>query len=72
MAIEVNNLSSLKIKLSLGLDDNGKAITRSKTFGALKHNALADDILDVANAFVGLQQHDLMEVLKQDNKSITA
>ena len=72
MAIEINNLSSLKIKLSLGLDGDGKSITRSKTFGALKHNALSDDVLAVANAFVDLQQHDLVEVLKQDNKSITA
>jgi hypothetical protein len=72
MAVEINNLSSLKIKLSLGLDGDGKAITRSKTFGALKHNALTDDILAVANAFAGLGQYDLMDVLKVDNTSISA
>jgi hypothetical protein len=72
MAVEINNLSSLKIKLSLGLDGNGKAITRSKTFGALKHDAVADDVLAVANVFVGLQPHDLMDVEKIDNTSINA
>ena len=72
MAIEINNLSSLKIKLSLGLDGDGKAITRSKTFGSLKHNALADDVLAVADVFVGLQQYDLMDVLKVDNTSVSA
>jgi hypothetical protein len=72
MAIEINNLSSLKIKLSLGLDGNGKAITRSKTFSALKHDALADDVLAVANAFVNLQAYDLMDVLKVDNTSVSA
>ena len=72
MAVEINNLSSLKIKLSLGLDDDGKAIVRSKTFGALKHNALADNVLAVADAFASLQQHELMEVVKQDNTSISA
>ena len=72
MAVEINNLSSLKIKLSLGLDGDGKAIVRSKTFGALKHDALADDVLAVANAFVGLQPHDLIDVVKVDDTSITA
>jgi Protein of unknown function (DUF1659) len=72
MAIEINNLSSLKIKLSLGLDDDGKALVRSKTFGALKHNAVTDDVLAVADAFVGLQEHDLMDVVKIDNTSISA
>jgi hypothetical protein len=72
MAVEINNLSSLKIKLSLGLDENGKAVVRSKTFGALKHDAVADDVLAIADAFVGLQPHDLMDVVKVDNTSISA
>jgi uncharacterized protein with GYD domain len=72
MAVEINNLSSLKIKLSLGLDGNGKAVVRSKTFGALKHDAVTDDVLAVANAFVGLGQHDLMDVVKVDDTSISA
>lgn len=69
--ITTNNLSSLKIKLGCGMDNDGNAIVKSKTFSNLKHNADNQEIINVTNALCDLQQHALMEVLKQDNTLIS-
>lgn len=65
--IETKNLSSLKVKLGCGMDNDGNAIVRSKSFGNLKADASSQDVIDVTNGLVSLQKHALMEVLKQDN-----
>ena len=64
---ETKNPSSLKIKFDCGLNDNGKTIVKSRTFSNLADNATSQDILDVANALIGLQNHDVLEILKVDN-----
>ncbi|MGL5752405.1 MAG: DUF1659 domain-containing protein [Paraclostridium sp.] len=64
---ETKNLSALKMKFDAGLNDDGKTIVKSRTFSNIKHNAAAQDVLDIANALSELQQHGLLEVLKQDN-----
>lgn len=71
MATEIKNKSSLKLQFNRGLDLNGKPMTGSKTFSNLKENAAADDILAVANALGNLQKHDLYDIIKIDNTSIT-
>lgn len=64
---ETKNPSALKIKLDCGLDNNGKTIVKSRTFSNVADNATSQNILDVANALLGLQIHDALEILKQDN-----
>ena len=64
---ETKNPSALKIKLDCGLDDNGKTIVKSRTFSNVAANATSQNILEVANALLGLQIHDALEILKQDN-----
>ncbi|MGL5712009.1 MAG: DUF1659 domain-containing protein [Paraclostridium sp.] len=64
---ETKNPSALKIKFDCGMDDNDKTIVKSRTFSNLAHNAASQDVLDVANALVGLCKHDVLEILKQDN-----
>ncbi|MGL5753848.1 MAG: DUF1659 domain-containing protein [Paraclostridium sp.] len=64
---ETKNPSALKIKLDCGLNDNGKTIVKSRTFSNVAANATSQNILDVANALLGLQIHDALEILKQDN-----
>lgn len=64
---ETKNPSALKIKLDCGLDDKGKTIVKSRTFSNVASNATSQNILDVANALLGLQIHDALEILKQDN-----
>ena len=64
---ETKNPSTLKIKLDCGLNDDGKTIVKSRTFSNVADNATSQDILDVANALIGLQNHDVLEILKVDN-----
>ncbi|WP_270646834.1 DUF1659 domain-containing protein [Paeniclostridium hominis] len=64
---ETKNPSVLKIKFDCGLNDDGKTIVKSRTFSNLADNATSQDILDVANALIGLQNHDVLEILKVDN-----
>lgn len=64
---ETKNPSVLKIKFDCGLNDNGKTIVKSRTFSNIADNATSQDILDVANALIGLQNHDVLEILKVDN-----
>ena len=64
--VEMKNASTLKIKLNLGLVD-GKAKVSTKSFSYLKHDANIGDVYEVGQALVGLQKHDLVEILKIDN-----
>ena len=71
MATVFKNNSSLKLQFDKGLGTDGKSVIGSKTFANLKVDALADDILAVANAIAGLQKHDLYDILKLDSSSIS-
>ncbi|GAA0864784.1 DUF1659 domain-containing protein [Paraclostridium tenue] len=64
---ETKNPSVLKIKFDCGLNDDGKTIVKSRTFSNVADTATSQDILDVANALIGLQNHDVLEILKVDN-----
>ena len=64
---ETKNPSVLKIKFDCGLNDDGKTIVKSRTFSNVADNATSQDVLDVANALIGLQNHDVLEILKVDN-----
>lgn len=66
---EMQNPSSLRIKLDLGMED-GKTKVRSKTFSNLKHNATAQDVYDVAEALIGLQDYESLEIAKIDNTTL--
>ena len=67
---ETKNPSVLKIKFDCGLNDDGKTIVKSRTFSNVADNATSQDILDVANALIGLQNHDVLEILKVDNTKL--
>ncbi|MGN1033958.1 MAG: DUF1659 domain-containing protein [Intestinibacter sp.] len=69
--ITTKNLSSLKLYFDKGLDANSKRIISTKTFGFVDPDALDQNIMDVANALAGLQQHDLYNVVRIDNTSLS-
>ena len=48
--IATKNLSSLKLYLDKGLDQNSKQIKGTKTFGFVDPAATNQNVLDVANA----------------------
>ena len=69
MVQEAKNPSSLRIKLDLGME-NGRTKVRSKTFSALKYDASAQNVYDVANALMGLQEYTPIEIAKIDNTTL--
>lgn len=69
--IELNNHSTLKIKFDCGLNEQGKSITKTRSFSNVKHNAASLDVYNVAETLASLQQHTLQDVIKQDNTTIS-
>ena len=67
---ETKNPSSLKMKFDCGLGDNGRTIVKSRTYSNLKPDAKALDVYNVADAMVSLQQHSVLEIIKQDNTQL--
>ena len=66
---EMQNPSSLRIKLDLGMVD-GKTKVRSKTFSSVKHDASAQNEYDVAETLMELQEYQTIEVAKIDNTTL--
>ena len=66
---EAKNPSSLRIKLDLGMED-GRTKVRSKTFSSVKYDASAQNVYDVAEALMGLQEYQTIEVAKIDNTTL--
>lgn len=66
---ELNNPSSLKVKLSLGKVD-GKDKRKTKSYSNLKPSASADDVYAVGTTLMALQSHAVIEIAKIDNTTI--
>ena len=68
MALVVNNLDSrLQIQVHLGIDGDGKNITRTKTFSRIKSEISDQDLYDVANSLANLQEHPTVFIRKVAN-----
>lgn len=65
--ISIQDLGSFKLIYSLGLDENGKEIRRSKSYGEVRQTANDEDIFEVAKSIANLQQNTLVEVRKVEN-----
>lgn len=68
--VETKNPSSLKMKFDCGLGDNGRTIVKSRTYSNLKPDAKALDVYNIADAMASLQQHSVLEIVKQDNTGL--
>jgi hypothetical protein len=69
--MELKGLSTLKITLDLGLVD-GKTKTKVKSFASVRAAATGADVYEVADAIMALQQHSVINTVKQDNTSLMA
>ncbi|MGL5381848.1 DUF1659 domain-containing protein [Clostridium sp.] len=69
--VQTKNPSSLRIKLDCGLGENGKTITRTRTYSSVKPTAAAVDVFNVADALISLQQHRMLDIAKQDSTSLS-
>jgi len=65
MALEVRPIDArLQIQFDLGLGQNGRRVTRTKTISSIKSDVLDQDLYEVANALIGLQEHPVAEIRK--------
>lgn len=67
---ETKNPSSLKMRFDCGLGENGRTIVKSRTYSNLKPDAKALDVYNIADAMASLQQHSVLEIVKQDNTGL--
>ena len=72
MALQLHESSALVIKYDTGKNDLGKVVIKTKSYGSVKENALADDLYAVAQSIAGLQDHMLQDILKKNAYSINA
>lgn len=70
--VEINNASSLKLKFDCGENNEGKRIIKSRSFSNVKSKSQALDVYNVALTLASLQEHTLIECVKQDNTSLNA
>ena len=66
---EMQNPSSLRIKLDLGMVD-GKTKVKSKTFSSVKPDASSQNVYEVAEALMELQEYSTIEIAKIDNTTL--
>lgn len=59
--------SVMRMQLQTGVDTNGDPVFRSKSLNNIKPDAADQDLLDVARALAGLQEHILADVLRVDS-----
>ena len=62
--------SALSLRLNLGSDPDGKAITRSVTLSRVKASSIADKVKAVSDALTPLLAYPVLEVLKTDTDSV--
>lgn len=70
--VATKNPSGLKIRFDCGTDEiTGKVKTKSKTYSNVRPSASGDEIYAVGKALSGLQKHDLLEIARVDNTTLS-
>ena len=71
MAVEARpRFSSLIINFDLGYNEDGKKVTRRRSFSGVKNDAAYQAVFDVAGAISGLQAYPVALVLKRDDTEL--
>lgn len=72
MAIQTKNPSGLKLRFDCGINDlTGKTKVKTKTFSNVRPEASIDSLFEVGNKLANLQKHDLLEIAKIDNSTLS-
>ncbi len=67
MAIAVNQANSkLKMVFNVGLDENNKNITKSKTLASIKSTATNEDLYDLGTAVSDMQSFSLESLVRYE------
>ncbi|WP_042354115.1 DUF1659 domain-containing protein [Bacillus rubiinfantis] len=72
MAEAVLKATKLRLVYQVGMDDDGKAILKAKTYNSIKKEATADQILQAATAISGLTNDYLNNLERNDSSEILA
>ena len=72
MAIQTKNPSGLKLRFDCGINDlTGKTKIKTKTYSNVRPEANVDSLFEIVNAIANLQKHDLLEIAKIDNSTLS-
>lgn len=67
MALEVRpRTSSVQIKYDLGVDENGRRKTKTRTLTGVKVDAADQDVYDIVSSIIALQQHTVSSLTRID------
>ncbi len=71
MAVEARPLNStLQLTYDLGTDEDGKKISRRRSYTNVKSEAADQDLFDVAAAIAGLQSYPIEQIQVTDRKHL--
>ena len=72
MAIQTKNPSGLKLRFDCGINDlTGKTKVKTKTYSNVRPEASVDSLFEVGSKLANLQKHDLLEIAKIDNSTLS-
>lgn len=63
--------SKLKIVYSLGVNNEGKELKKTKSYSDIKISANDQDLYDVAQVLNGLQENTVIKIVRADEKELT-
>jgi hypothetical protein len=72
MAQAVLATSKLRLVFQVGMDDDGKPLLKAKTFSNIQKSATPDQLLQAAQAIIGLSSDDLNSIERVDNSDLQA
>ncbi|MEH7491369.1 DUF1659 domain-containing protein [Neobacillus niacini] len=72
MAQAVVTASKLRLVFQVGMDDEGKPVLKAKTFSNIQKSATPDQLLQAAQALIGLSNDTLSNIERVDNADLLA
>ncbi|MEH7179182.1 DUF1659 domain-containing protein [Neobacillus vireti] len=72
MAQAVIATSKLRLVFQVGMDDDGKPLLKAKTFSNIHKSATPDQMLQAAQAIIGLSGDTLRNIERIDNSDLLA
>lgn len=72
MAQAVVTASKLRLVFQVGMDDDGKPLFKAKTFSNIQKSATPDQLLQAAQALIGLSNDMLNNIERVENAELLA
>jgi hypothetical protein len=72
MAQAVITAAKLRLVFQVGMDDDGKPLLKAKTFSNIQKSATPDQLLQAAQALIGLSNDTLSNIERVDNSDLLA